>query len=385
MSRRQTPTKENNNNEPGGSKKVFDKKLTAAVCAASLALIGVLVVAGTNLSGQKADLTADNGSGNTVSSAEAVSDTTSVPGDTDVSSDAVVSSASSSSASASSSSGSNSSRMADEKKSLNASAIGKEDRGYKKTTAQTEVVYTETPAEEKKDSKKDKKSSDTDKSTDTSTDTANDTDSEPEAPAHIKNHGVDFTQLWSINTDIYAWIYIPNTNIDYPILQCEGDDSFYLEHNYRGQYEFAGSIYTEDINAKDFSDPNTVVYGHNMLNGSMFRTLHNFRDPAFFECNPYIYVYLPDRTLTYEIFSGYEYDNRHILSSFDFNDRDVYEKYLEYAMNPTEAMMCVRRDLEVTPDDRIITLSTCLGNIETSRYLVQGVLISDEPAEDTDR
>ena len=194
------------------------------------------------------------------------------------------------------------------------------------------------------------------------------------------NNGVNFTELQKINPDIYAWIKIPNTYVDYPVLQTDGDDSFYLNHNYKKEYEFAGSIYTEKLNSKDFSDPNTVLYGHNMLNGTMFCTLHNFRDPNFFASNPYIYVYMPDRTLTYEIFSAYEYDDRHILYSFDFSDEDVFADYLEYATNPTESMMCNRRNVEVTTDDKIITLSTCLDNIDTSRYLVQGVLVSDEPA-----
>ncbi len=209
--------------------------------------------------------------------------------------------------------------------------------------------------------------------------------SSPAKKTNSVNHGVNFTELQKINEDIYAWIYIPNTNVDYPILQTSGDDAFYLSHNYKKEYEFAGSIYTEKLNKKDFSDPNTLVYGHNMLNGSMFRTLHDFRDPDFFAANPYIYVYLPDRTLKYEIFAAYEYDDRHILYSFDFSDKDVYAEYLAYATNPTESMMYNRREVEVTTDDKIITLSTCLGNIDTSRYLVQGVLISDEPATDTDK
>lgn len=194
------------------------------------------------------------------------------------------------------------------------------------------------------------------------------------------NGDVNFTELWKVNEDIYAWIVIPNTNINYPVLQSPDNDAFYLDHNYKKEYEFAGSIYTEKLNKKDFSDPNTVLYGHNMLNGTMFRHLHNFRDPDFFSANPYIYVYLPERTLTYEIFSAYEYDDRHILYSFDFSDKAVFAEYLGYATNPTESMMYNTRDVKVTADDKIITLSTCLGNIDTSRYLVQGVLISDEPA-----
>ena len=193
---------------------------------------------------------------------------------------------------------------------------------------------------------------------------------------------IDFDELMQINSDVYAWIYIPGTKVDYPVARAAstGDDSFYLEHNIYRQYQFSGTIYSELKNQPELHDRVTVLYGHNMLNGSMFRTLHDFRDPDFFAANPYIYVYLPDRTLKYEIFAAYEYDDRHILYSFDFSDKDVYAEYLAYATNPTESMMYNRREVEVTTDDKIITLSTCLGNIDTSRYLVQGVLISDEPA-----
>ena len=90
---------------------------------------------------------------------------------------------------------------------------------------------------------------------------------------------------------------------------------------------------------------------------------------------------MPDRTLTYEIFSAYEYDDRHLLYSFDFSDKKVFREYLDYAQNPTSSMMYNTRSLNVTTDDKIITLSTCLGDIETSRYLVQGVLIKDEPSQ----
>lgn len=203
------------------------------------------------------------------------------------------------------------------------------------------------------------------------------------APKVVKdaiNGDINFTELWKINTDLYAWINIPNTMVDYPIAQYSGDDDeYYLSHNMYKESAFAGCIYTEKANSKDFSDPNTVLYGHNMANGSMFRDLHQFRDDSFFEKNQYIYVYLPDRTLTYHIFAAYEYDNRHLLYSFNFDDKSVFQNYLDYAQNPTSSMMYKTRNLNVNADDKIITLSTCLGTIETSRYLVQGVLIKDEP------
>lgn len=201
----------------------------------------------------------------------------------------------------------------------------------------------------------------------------------PEEVHEAINGEINFTELSEVNTDLYAWINIPNTMVDYPIAQYQGnDDTYYLNHNMYKEYAFAGCIYTEKANSKNFDDPNTVLYGHNMLNGSMFRELHNFRDEAFFNENQYIYIYLSDRTLTYRIFSAYEYDDRHLLNSFNFNDKKVFQEYLDYAQNPVSSMMYNKRDLNVTADDKIITLSTCLGDIKTSRYLVQGVLVNEE-------
>lgn len=83
------------------------------------------------------------------------------------------------------------------------------------------------------------------------------------------------------NPDIYAWIEIPDTNVNYPIVQSADDDSYYLNHTIDGQEGYPGSIYTEKVNAKDFSDFNTVIYGHDMKDGSMFKDLHKFEDADF--------------------------------------------------------------------------------------------------------
>ena len=124
---------------------------------------------------------------------------------------------------------------------------------------------------------------------------------------------VDFAQIIEECPDCYAWIRIPDTNIDYPIVQSPSDNTFYLDHNSYGDYEYAGAIFTENLNAKDFTDPNTVIYGHNMKNGSMFQNLHLFEDRAFMEEHPTFEIYLPDKILTYQVFAAYNYDDRHLL------------------------------------------------------------------------
>ena len=116
---------------------------------------------------------------------------------------------------------------------------------------------------------------------------------------------VKFEELQAVNPDIYAWITVPGTVIDYPILQHASDNSYYLMHNIDGSYGYPGCIYTENMNSKDFTDNNTVIYGHNMKNGSMFAQLHKFEDPDFFNENREVLIYLPDEVLHYTIFAAH--------------------------------------------------------------------------------
>ena len=189
----------------------------------------------------------------------------------------------------------------------------------------------------------------------------------------VENHNINWIKMSEDNPDIYSWIYIPNTNVDYPVVQPGSNlsDSFYLDHN------IAGSIYSERKNAKDYSDPVTVLYGHNMNNGSMFNSLHKFEDSKFFKKNKYIYIYLPSRRLTYKIYSAYVYDDRHILNSFDFSNIKTLKKYFKYTANP-DSLSKNTRKVNLKADSKIITLSTCTSGAENTRYLVQGVLIKDE-------
>lgn len=190
---------------------------------------------------------------------------------------------------------------------------------------------------------------------------------------------INFKELKELNEDLYAWIRIPGTVIDYPVAQSSNsDDNFYLHHNYLGNYEFAGTIYSQRHNTRYFVDRVTVLYGHNMLNGSMFAGLHDFEDPEFFEENQYIYIYTEGHILTYRIFAAYDYDNRHILNSFEFSDDEVYEQYLYDCLHPHSAYANVREGIELTTNDRIITLSTCTNYNSSYRLLVQGVLTDDQ-------
>lgn len=206
---------------------------------------------------------------------------------------------------------------------------------------------------------------------------------EPEIPEGVlkeaEENPIDFEVLKEINSELYAWIRIPDTNIDYPVAQHQGDDQrFYLHHDMYQKPLFAGCIYTEKANNRDFSDPVTILYGHNMKNGSMFQNLFKFRDKEFFEENKYVYIYTEDKIRVYEIYAAYPYDDRHILTSFDFADEKVLEMYLAESRHPRSMEALVREETEVTKETPVITLSTCIAGQTNQRFLVQAVLMYEE-------
>ena len=193
---------------------------------------------------------------------------------------------------------------------------------------------------------------------------------------------IDFEGLQAINPEIYAWIRVPDTKIDYPILQHVGEDqSYYLTRDIYGKSQQAGSIYTEHYNTTDFMDPNTVLYGHNMKNGSMFHNVRYFAQKEYFDEHRDLYIYMPDKILKYEIITCYEYDDRHLLGTYDFYDEEVYAEYLEEIMNPRSMYTMIREGVQLTTEDKLVTLSTCVANKPNNRRLLQAVLVEVIEAE----
>lgn len=180
---------------------------------------------------------------------------------------------------------------------------------------------------------------------------------------------VDFEKLWEINPEIYAWIEIPGTSVAYPIVQSASDNSYYLNHTIEGMAGYPGSIYTEGINSKDFRDFNTLIYGHDMEDGSMFGGLYQFADPDYLKNHETLIIYTPEHKLTYRIFMSLTYADRHIMGSFDFSENQEREAYLDSIGNTDE---------EVTADSKIVTLSTCIATQPSNRFLVEAVLINEE-------
>lgn len=197
----------------------------------------------------------------------------------------------------------------------------------------------------------------------------------------LADNPVDFAALQQGNDEIYAWIKIEDTDVDYPIVQSKNDDDFYLRHSaYDKSWLASGAIYTQGMNSKDFSDPVTVIYGHNGYRETMFTSLHQFEDEAFFGSHEYFYIYMPQRKLTYQVVSAFKYDDRHIMNSFNFAVPQDLANFQETVKNPSSALKNVRTDLDVPMDEnsKIVVLSTCITNQKSNRYLVCGVLVKDE-------
>lgn len=194
---------------------------------------------------------------------------------------------------------------------------------------------------------------------------------------------IDFTALQAQNPDICGWISIPGTNVDYPILQSGANkkEDYYLDHTPELKSAQKGSIYIQQINNKSFTDKNTLIYGHNMLNGSMFGTLKYYRKtPGFFDQNSVMYIYTPNKVLTYNIYSAFMYDDRHIMYSFNqFADDKSFQSFIDETLKPKSMSKHVREGVSVTTKDRIVTLSTCAG-ADNERYLVVGVLTDEQNA-----
>ncbi len=185
---------------------------------------------------------------------------------------------------------------------------------------------------------------------------------------------VDFDKLKRINKDIYAWIRIPGTVIDYPILNREGDNSYYLHRNQYGYSDSNGSIFTEDFNKRDFSDPVTLIYGHNMSSGKMFGSIQKtYTNKAFFESHKELLIIMPDVTYTYEIFAAVPYDGLHLLYYYDFTSPIVFNAVINDMMSVRALNAVVDKNVKPTSKDKIVILSTCLKGDDSRRYLLLAV------------
>ena len=195
---------------------------------------------------------------------------------------------------------------------------------------------------------------------------------DPEAPFTI-----NWEALKKENDQIKAWIIVPDTNISYPIVQGT-DNDYYLHHTFGKQENYAGAVFIDYHNKPDFSDNNTLIYGHNVKHETMFSQLEKFMDKQFFQDHKYVYLFTEQQNYKCEVVSfEYTYD-RSPSYRYGITDAKEWQDYIDLVTSP-DLNGHVRSDVKMGVSDRMVSLSTCSYEINDSpsdrRYLMHLKLV----------
>ena len=184
---------------------------------------------------------------------------------------------------------------------------------------------------------------------------------------------IDFDKLKEINGDLIGWLYYEPLEISYPIVRGN-DNDYYTQYTFEQEKNNSGAIFMDFLNRTDLSDYNTIIYGHNMRNGTMFGSLKKLlNDASYVEEDPYFYIFTKDKAFMYEIASVYitnQTSDTYNLIETEENQKE----YIDYILKSSTWLW----DKEISPQDKIVTLSTCHGLHTTNRTVVHGVLVASE-------
>lgn len=181
---------------------------------------------------------------------------------------------------------------------------------------------------------------------------------------------VDFNNLLATNKDVCAWIYSPDTVINYVVVQGD-DNNNYLHHKLDGTYNASGTLFIDCECDPNFSGANTIIYGHNMKDGSMFASLHNYVDQSYYDAHPVMYISTPAGDYKLEIFSCFTCDYDADTYTLSFASEAEYSSFL----NKMASQSNVKTNVSVDSSERIVTLSTCTYEYDNARYVVMGKLV----------
>ena len=178
---------------------------------------------------------------------------------------------------------------------------------------------------------------------------------------------VDFDKLVEMNPETVGWIKIPDTPIDYPIVQTGNNDK-YLHTDFNGRESVGGAIYLDFESSADMKGKNNILYGHHMKNGSMFKALVNYKDKAYFEDHPYFTIYTPEEEIRLRIISAYYGEADPEARRTRFQSQEAFDEFVDSMIS-----LCpyaVKLDGEV---DSLYTLITCSYEFDDARTFVFAV------------
>ncbi len=193
---------------------------------------------------------------------------------------------------------------------------------------------------------------------------------------------LDLAGLQEVNSDVMGWIDIPGGEISHPLMRSH-DNAEYLSHAWDGTKSRSGAIFLERKNSAELTDFHSLIYGHNMRNNKFFAPLHSYKEPEYRDAHPYVYVRTETELLQYEVFAVYTAKVVSNTYRLYFPDDEIKQESIDYYLDSAR----YDTGVEVTTEDRILTLSTCTkAGDDDKRWVVQTVLtqswaIEKEPTE----
>ncbi len=184
------------------------------------------------------------------------------------------------------------------------------------------------------------------------------------------NSMYDFSQFYRQYPDAIGWIYCPGTPIDNCIVEADNND-YYLHRFIDGSYSVGGSLFADCTNARDFSDKNTVIYGHHMNDGTMFARISFYKDQYFYDEHPVMYINTPTMNYRLELFSAFLTDADSEVYTFRFDSDEAYGAWLQRMFAASD----FKSDVRLTTADRVVTRSTWSYEYYDARYVAIGKLV----------
>ena len=199
---------------------------------------------------------------------------------------------------------------------------------------------------------------------------------ESDEPITWPTFAIDFANLQQVNREVTGWIWIYDTVVNYPLVQSGKNNDAYLHKTYDGTSNSSGSIFMDYRNASDFSDTNTIIYGHNMKNGKMFAVLKKFGNQEFYDSHREFYIMTPEGNRRYEIISAFQTDALSDIYDRNFSSQEGRQAWFEKVLRSS----AILAEVDAAAEDSFVTLSTCVsGNDYRARFVVIGRLAEIEP------
>ena len=183
----------------------------------------------------------------------------------------------------------------------------------------------------------------------------------------------DWEKLKGINGDFVGWIRLDDSTVDYPFVQGT-DNEYYLRHLFDGTYNNSGCVFMDVNNNRDFSDKNTILYAHNMKNGTMFASIEKYKDASYYDGHKVIHIYT--EATTYDVYpvAGIVTDGQDDYVRTSFNDDNDFMSYV----NRFVSSSTFTSEQSIEPIDRMIMLSTCNYDRSDGRYVLIGKLVQED-------